>query len=118
MKNTCKSFQVQNIHKRSKKENAGGTCAGAVGVLAHAGGEFPTAPTAPLSKPYFQLISYLLVTSGIQCTLLEKSMPNHQGFVFISWFFVKTCLMCLFGQSIMSLNVIDTIPCVATSGTG
>ena len=38
--------------EKQRKENAGGTCAGAVGVLAHAGGEFPTAPTAPLSKPF------------------------------------------------------------------
>ena len=38
-------------HILNKFENAGGTCAGAVGCLAHAGGEFATAPTAPLSKP-------------------------------------------------------------------
>ena len=38
-------------HTSNKFENAGGTCAGAVGCLAHAGGEFATAPTAPLSKP-------------------------------------------------------------------
>ena len=38
-------------HTSNKFENAGVTCAGAVGCLAHAGGEFATAPTAPLSKP-------------------------------------------------------------------
>ena len=35
-------------HTSNKVQNAGGTCAGAVGFLAHAGGEFAT---APLSKP-------------------------------------------------------------------
>ena len=34
-------------------ENAGGTYAGAVGFLAHAGGEFATAPTAPCPNPNF-----------------------------------------------------------------
>ena len=38
--------------EKQKKENAGGTCASAVGFLAHAGGEFATAPLHPLSKPY------------------------------------------------------------------
>ena len=41
-------------HILNKFENAGGTCAGAVGCLAHAGGKFATAPTAPLSKPYLK----------------------------------------------------------------
>ena len=42
-----KHFRV----KSKKKQNAGGTCASAVGFLAHAGGEFATAPLHPLSKP-------------------------------------------------------------------
>ena len=38
-------------HILNKFENAGGTCAGAVGFPAHAGGEFPTAPTALCPNP-------------------------------------------------------------------
>ena len=43
---------MNHLRVKSKKENAGGTCASAVGFLAHAGGEFATAPLHPLSKPY------------------------------------------------------------------
>ena len=42
---------MNHLRVKSKKENAGGTCASAVGFLAHAGGEFATAPLHPLSKP-------------------------------------------------------------------
>ena len=54
-----------------KLKNAGETCAGAVGCLAHAGGEFATAPTAPLSKPYSGPLEPFRTTS-----LLGPSSPK------------------------------------------
>ena len=49
---------MNHLRVKSKKENTGGTCASAVGFLAHAGGEFATAPLHPLSKPYYEALGY------------------------------------------------------------
>jgi hypothetical protein len=55
-------FDIKNLNHlrvKNKKENAGGTCAGAVGFPAHAWGEFPTAPTAPCPNPTLFAIGIL-----------------------------------------------------------